>query len=245
MKAKTKRRSLIVVAMLVLLATVIAMSSATFAKYITSTGDQSNSATVAKWGFVVSADAASLFGAQYKGTGLATTTGDGTINVSGSGLVVAPGTTGSMTFSVSGQAEVYAELTLNVTVDDVSLSKTVGESTQTYNPIKWTLKKDTETVLSNATLAELNDYFADKSAEIAPNTAYAYAGDYELSWTWALENDASGIDGLTVDQADTLLGQAAIPAADRNEAQTAALADYTADTELAVTVSICVEQIQK
>lgn len=246
MKAKTKRRSLVIVAMLLLLATVIAMSGATFARYISSTGEQSNTATVAKWGFVISADASNLFGTSYKGTGLATTAGNGTVNVEAStnttGNVVAPGTTGSMSFSISGQAEVRAKLTLDISGTDVYLSKTVDETTQTYNPIKWTLQKDGQaTTVTNGTLADVIAYFEGQGTNltevVAPNSSFAKAGDYTLTWAWAFDTTgASGITDLTGNQADTLLGQAA---------HNGTLDGYTFNTNLSVSVNITVEQVQE
>ena len=54
-----KKRSLfIVVAMVLLLAVVLGMGGTTFAKYITSKDVPVESATVAKWGYVITANAA-------------------------------------------------------------------------------------------------------------------------------------------------------------------------------------------
>ena len=130
-----KRKSLIVIAMFVLLAVLIAMSGMTFARYISSKEVPTQSATVAKWGFVVSADADALFGSDYKGTTLATVVANTEEQLSVSaesaaegqtrGLVVAPGTTGSMTFSITGEAEVRAQITVSMTnVQDVYLTHT-------------------------------------------------------------------------------------------------------------------------
>ncbi len=213
-----KRLSIICVAVLLLVA-VIGMSAYTFAKYVTSASVTSQSATVAKWGFVVSANADDLFGSDYTGTGLATKVeGDG-ISVNSNNATVAPGTTGSMTFSISGTAEVLAQLTVTATGTDVSLTKGEGEDAQTYNPIKWTLKKGNTVVsavidnknvtFENATLATVLTYLGSIKETITAGQASSHAGDYTLTWAWAFENTESGIDGLSANEADTLLGQAA------------------------------------
>jgi hypothetical protein len=241
MNAKTKRRTLVVVAMLVLLATVLALSGATFARYITTLPKESNSATVAKWGFVLSADASDLFGKEYMGTGLATTTGTGTVNVAADTSVdpdrqvVAPGTTGSMEFSISGKAEVYAKLTITASGSDVSLTK----GTETYNPVKWTLTKGSTALVTKGTLEEVLAQFNDGNVaeELAPNTPSDYEGDYVLTWEWAFEGPAeSGITDLSGNAADTILGQVA---------ENGSVAGYTAVTDISFSIEMQVEQIQK
>ena len=56
-----KRKALIVAVMALLLVAILAMSVSTFAKYTTTKSYTSGSAAVAKWGFVVSVQAGSMF----------------------------------------------------------------------------------------------------------------------------------------------------------------------------------------
>ena len=122
-----KRKALIVAVMALLLVAILAMSVSTFAKYTTSATTGSNTATVAKWGFVVNAQAGGLFADQYGGTdsGLADAyvSGDTVfVDANGSGNVVAPGTTGSLTFSITGTAEVRSQVTVTASGTDVALT---------------------------------------------------------------------------------------------------------------------------
>ena len=67
-KGRKNIRPFIITAMVALIALVVGMGGYTFAKYFTSTGTHSNQATVAKWGFVLSANATNLFGEEYRDT---------------------------------------------------------------------------------------------------------------------------------------------------------------------------------
>ncbi len=239
-----KRKSIICVALL-LLVVVIAMSSYTFAKYVTS-DSATTSATVAKWGFVVDVDATDLFATDYTlGTGatLATkATGTG-VAVDAQSAAVAPGTTGSMTFSISGTAEVLAKITVTASGTDVSLTDTKGTDDttddQVYNPIKWTLKKD-NTVVSgceDVTLATIITKLNSYTTEVTAGTTSSVNGSYTITWEWAFSNTSSGITNLSVDDADTILGYAA------NDSDIDS--KYTAVTGVSnFSVSISVEQLQ-
>lgn len=207
MKTTKKIKPFIITAMIALIAVVVGMGGYTFAKYYTTTGTQSNQATVAKWGFVVTANATDLFGNEYQdsaSTDIAVngTVENGTVVVAAASNTIAPGTTGSMTFSVSGTAEVLSKLTINATsASEVKLE--LGEND--YYPVKWTLKKDNVAVTGaeNVTLAEVVEVINaldDSDQSVAPSAALHAAGNYTLSWEWAFsQNDAN----------DTLLGQIA------------------------------------
>ncbi len=228
---KAKRKSLIVIAMVLLLALVIGMSSMTFAKYVSSTDKYGADATVAKWGFVLNVNAENLFGNNYGAAtdNLATATTATGVNVASNAVVVAPGTTGSINFSITGQAEVPAKLVIDANTDkDVYLTK----GSETYYPIVWTLKKG-DAVEATGTLAEV-------MAAVAGNDTIAIGttlnDTYTLSWAWAFENADSGITDLSADAADTILGQAANG--------TAFPADYTGNTALQLNLSISIEQTQ-
>lgn len=188
-KNNRSKAVIIIVAMLLMVALVVGMGAMTYSRYITSESTGSQTATVAKWGFVVTVDANNLLGKNYdKGSGdLATiVTSDG-VAVSASSSVVAPGTTGSMTITVSGRAEVLAQLKISSSGDEIRLGD--------YRPIKWTLKKGDAVVgtdgnkLENLTLAQLNDKISQTNEKFTPNPSTDYSVTYTLSWKWDFGSD--------------------------------------------------------
>ena len=219
-----KRKALIVAVMALLLVAILAMSVSTFAKYTTSKSYNSGSATVAKWGFVVSVQAGEMFGDAYGAKNgalseaIAYANGVNVKAESAGTKVVAPGTTGALEFSITGKAEVLSKIVIDVTASDIALTYTPGEgAAQVYNPVKWTLLKETATPGTyeavtgneNVTLATIEATLEGWSdAELAPNADFAYAGNYKVVWTWAFQNASTGITDAaadTADEADTLL----------------------------------------
>ena len=185
------------------------------AKYV-SEKSASGSANVAKWGFTIEANSENLFGEDYKKSGAysVVTTDDNGLTVSASTEstnVVAPGTTGSLTFSVKGSAEVKTQIKLGLAdgYTDIALRYTEGENTQvnTYNPVKWTLKKGDTTLVDKGTLTAVSS---------ALNNQYAAATEvnteindtFTLSWVWEF-TDSVDESTTTNDQLDTLLGMIA------------------------------------
>lgn len=191
------RRLMAIIAVVLMVCLILAMGAVTFAKYISSgtTGDQT--ATAAKWGFVVTVDASKLLGENYSVQGsdtLATVvTADGVaVKASAdSGNLVAPGTTGSVTFTISGEAEVAAKLTLSVSPATGSSIEEIYVSD--YYPIKWTLKKGDDVVntLENKKLSEIT---SGELATIAAGTSAS--GTYTLSWEWKLDNSKDAEDTI-------------------------------------------------
>ena len=219
---KDNRQSVLLIALLLLLVAIIGFGGYTLSKYITSKSVDST-AQVAKWGFTVDADNSKLFGDQYKwkdNTNGSTTDGTGTLTVkadtAGTNLV-APGTSGSMTFSVKGKAEVLAKVEMKVAAgySDVALTLTKDTKEYIYNPVKWTLIKNNADVVTNGTLeavvAALNgQYKVEENKDTATIAIGTEINDeYTLSWAWAFEGTAvpTGVEGLTSDALDTLLGQ--------------------------------------
>lgn len=219
---KDNRKSVLLIALLLLLVAIIGFGGYTLSKYITSKSTDST-ARVAKWGFTVDADNSKLFGDQYKWKDNAsgsTTDGTGTLTVkadtAGTNLV-APGTSGSMTFSVKGKAEVLAKVEMKVAAgySDVALTLTKDTKEYIYNPVKWTLKKNNADVVTNGTLAEVvaalnGQYKVEENKDTATIGIGTEINDeYTLSWAWAFEGTAvpAGVEGLTSDALDTLLGQ--------------------------------------
>lgn len=250
MKNKTrnnKRKPLLVVALVLMVALVLGMGAMTYSRYISTDKTNANetTATVAKWGYVVTINAENMFGEEYNNNIVATTSGDNdvraVVNYTGdNNLIVAPGTGGSMTITVNGNADVLAQLSITVNdSQDVSLK----ENGAAYNPIKWTLKKqiggEAETeVVKDKTLAELvtglgNCTQVIKASETINNITYT------ISWSWALDSVNNEYD-----DADTVLGLAAAnkvsePSYTHNEKT------YTEiNTQLKLDLSVTIQQIQ-
>lgn len=242
MEKEKKRKSFIVAVLLLLLALIITMSGITFAKYYTE-DEGNNTATVAQWGFVLSADAENIFGKKYTDEGNGSvvfetsSTGKISIQANSNGEntknVVAPGAKGYATFSISGEAEVRAQLSVVVEItSDISLTRTVEESTTTYKPIVWKLYKTdtgTDTLVANG-VSEINAYFSGATLEVGQQSEKA--GDYKLTWEWAFE----GVN----DEADTILAKLAKDGDSKK-------AEYNVDSyslDLGVNINISVVQIQ-
>lgn len=197
MKSRKNKKMLVAVAMVLMIALVAGMGAMTYSKYITTSSTPSQTATAAKWNYVVSANAINLFGTEYKeGTDantLATTNEEGTVVVKASSTanIVAPGTSGSMTITVDGESEVLAQFT-------VSIAATSEIHFDDYYPIKW---KFNGTTYNN--IAALNTALSTLTAKAQWNTdAFEFtATTYTISWEWAFngENDAANVK-------DTLIG---------------------------------------
>ena len=226
---KDNRKSIFVIALLLLLVAVIGFGGYTLSKYVTKKSE-TGSASVAKWGYTIEANADKLFGTKYTfdNKNSVVTDSNAKLTVAASDAKtnkVAPGTTGSMTFSVNGTAEVLAQLSISMTdVQDVKLVYKKGTGAETeYAPVKWTLTKNTkvvkvklnesdlaETELSGVSLAAIQKGLATVST-ITPN-ATEINDTYTISWVWEFENkaaDATSEQKEETDSLDTLLGMVA------------------------------------
>jgi hypothetical protein len=275
-KTNNKKKGILIVALLLaLIIAIFAMAGTTFAKYVTSATQETQKATVAKWGYVVSISPDALFASNYeydstKKASVASTKTDSTDKTSltvsaSSGNVVAPGTSGSMTFSVKGQAEVLANITVTAKGQDISLTrKESGTSGQSdykaainYHPVKWTLKEQKGTAAATpvenvTTLDDVITYLTGKTygdsklatkspilGEKQAKTDVDYT--YTLSWAWAYDTDD---DKDSSDEYDTILGD--YVTADSTTLTTKYGKDYasayTAVTETEFQLTISVEQ---
>lgn len=227
-KNQNKKKNTILAVMLVVLMALIIMSGTTFSKYITSENVDTQSATVAKWGYVINVNTENLFGEKY-GTptnNVVTPNANGLSVVSGD-LVVAPGTSGFLTFSVTGTAEVPAQISIAFANGLTTVCLKNGENV-VYSPIVWTLTKDGETPVSG-TLAEV---VATLSADTIAAGQSANAS-YTLKWEWPLETSADNNDY------DTMLAKF------KNDPTNNPLPDgYTAELTLSFGMTIDVAQIQ-
>ena len=195
-KTNKKTRGIIIAAMVLLLIAIMCFCGVTFARYITKSSVPTQQATVAKWGFVVSANAENLFGKGYnKGEVTKPDETGAVVDVKAATSTVAPGTKGEMTFGVTGSAEVLAQLKVAVKTDtlkDISLTKGSGDTAEVYNPIKWTLSSKSAadsaftavTDAENKTLKEIAEELKKITAKI--EIGQSFDTTYKLSWKWEL-----------------------------------------------------------
>lgn len=267
---KDNRKSIFVIALLLLLVAVIGFGGYTLSKYVTKKSE-SGSASVAKWGYTIEANANKLFGTKYTfdNTNSVVTDSNAKLTVAASDATtnkVAPGTTGSMTFSVKGTAEVLAQLSISMTdVQDVKLvykKGTDGAETE-YAPVKWTLKKNNTvvsvklnesdaaaTALSGVSLAAIQKGLATVST-ITPNAA-EINDTYTISWVWEFENKTAGATSEQkeeTDSLDTLLGMVANAGthteAVKNGDYTEVIGEGKTNTTVAFKLDISIVQLQK
>ncbi len=203
-----KRLALILVALLLIAA--VAFGAFTYSRYISEING-TGSATVAKWGFTANISAEDMgFSKMYKTDGTATTEAAEAV-ISSKNTVVAPGAKGSVTFSVSGKAEVDAQLSVAIAeagLKDIyiTLTNSSEDSTTTleYHPVLFTLmaKSDSgdtydkpvtanEVTLTDVTLKQMQAALAADQSTFN-QTLEAAAEDpinmsYELSWAWQYE----------------------------------------------------------
>lgn len=199
---KDNRKSILVIGLLLLLVAVIGFGGYTMSKYVTKKSVKDNKAQVAKWGFTIETqNVDKLFSDKYKAGGTVASTGDALIvkaDTVGTNLV-APGTTGSMTFNVTGTAEVKAQISFSLTVEhDVSLVYTKDGKDETYAPVKWTLKKGENVLVNGLTLNKVKEALEAEDAKTTYQAGAAQINDtYTLEWAWAFDGD---------DVLDTYLG---------------------------------------
>lgn len=220
MKNKKGKKLVVLGAMAALLTLIGVSGSQTYAKYIESTTVGSTSATVAKWGFVQNTNIDNLFGKKYGNVSgniaKVVTTDDGMVvnAVHSAGNVVAPGTSGYMTYSLDGISEVDFRVVFNdddATISDIAL---YDGSTEAYLPLEWTLH-----IVVNSTSSVNETYTGSLSQVLAKLGTYSFnAGvsidlDITLSWEWAFTSNpryttVQKLNGVALDSdgADTMLG---------------------------------------
>lgn len=239
-KKNVQKKVLMVAGLALLLGFVGYTGGTTYAKYVTSATPVSKEATVAKWGYTVSLDAANLFGPEYvddndttKDVSVITgTTGAGsTVTIQGSTNLVAPGATGSFELHINGSSEVLSQLTVTASGDDVFLND--------YHPIVWTVEKIGDSVDAPnwagadgiITTAELVSGLNGLTSVNVPGATLNY--DYKLTWSWAFSQSH--------DSEDTTLGQLA-----NNPTLPGETTPYPADkysTDFSINVSVNLEQL--
>lgn len=239
MKNKTRKskKILMVAAIALMVALVAAMGTMTYSRYVTNSDLAPQQATAAKWGLALSAETSNFLSKDYTGTGLATPVAAGTgVAVKAANIVVAPGTTGSMTITVSGTAEVRAQFTLAIegVYTEISAEPDGGAE---YKPVKWTLTKkvgdaDPETLVNaSQNFSDIADEMTSESAVIPANTACDTV--YTLSWAWALTGGN--------DEADTAIG---IASSTSTTSAVVGGTTYTVSTSFSFDLSATIQQIQ-
>lgn len=200
MKKQKQKKILVVAAIALMIALVSGMGAMTYARYISSSKVEDVTATAAKWGFVVNVNTENLFSTDYvKGAGDYATpvADDNGVAVNAAAASLAPGTSGSFTVSVTGQAEVLAKLTLSINVDsNIHLN--------THYPIKWTLNDGSSDLIADATIDDLVDKLADLSITIDAGDP-AVDLEYTITWEWDF-NDADTDVAKTASINDTIIG---------------------------------------
>ncbi len=265
---ENKRKKVFLIATLLLaLLLIFAFGTYSLSKYV-SQDKGSGDATIAKWGYKVDVNADNLFGQKYansEGDFATVTEGEDNLVVKGtSGNVIAPGTTGSMTISVTGNAEVAAELTVAMNATSVpTFVVTTGELEPTvkytYSPVKFQVKVGgvAQEISSGAdeTVGTLQD--VETYLETTSNwgfTPYTEINkEFEIVWEWAFTSETPiSADGelgetLPVDVLDTWFGQYKADGTEtfeHGEKQYSVVTEET-KTELTFDISVSLEQVQE
>lgn len=196
-----KRIALILVALLLIAA--IAFGAYTYSKYVTSDEGQ-DSATVAAWGYTVTVgngtDNGFGFSQYYGADGVADADGASAViaGITSDKNVVAPGAHGSTTITISGYAEVDAELSVVVadSFSDIYIEMTAsGQTPGTlyYFPVLFSLESDDDqfTDITNQPLANVVAALEGLNEELQSSTSTTgTTTTYTLSWAWAFEGTA-------------------------------------------------------
>lgn len=205
MKNKKSKKPLIVVATVLMIGLVAGMGAMTYSKYITSGSTGNQTATAAKWGFVVTVDADDLFVKDYTLAAddatlaaKATVTGVA-VHASGDANLVAPGTTGSMTITINGSAEVLARLSIKTTGGD-PIEISLGD----YRPVVWTLKESSTGNISSGKLSAVLESLTATSTTFDAGTPCNIT--YTLTWEWPLETGDDDDTKAANNAKDTLIG---------------------------------------
>lgn len=252
---KNNKKTTVIIALLLALIAILSFGGYTLSKYVTS-GGSTGKAQVAKWGYTLEIDGSNLFGKNYKFDDKASkvtkdTTGL-TVKASGDYNVIAPGTTGSMTFTIGGQAEVVALIAMGIDpIKDVTLKlqKPDGEKMKeiVYNPVKWTLKKNgveipgMQKTTLHAVAGAFHDMIHNSASSVKNPGDKLETTTYELVWEWAFEGTGT-FEGVTADELDTILGRRA------KDASYASYGDWTIKevcTEIKLQLDMQVTQLDR
>ncbi len=252
---KSKRSVFVVAVMAILVLAVASMAGITLAKYVTTANLNAKTATVAKFGYTVSITD-NLFVNEYVTnikSGENDQYGTNYVAIKAKSDLLAPGASGSLSFTIDGSAEVGVVISVTATGTDIVLKEqaaTASEASAVYNPVKWTLTKKASgsetadsTIVNAGTLADVVAELNKLSANVEAGGTYASAGSYVLSYSWAYSTTDNSKDAY-----DTLLGQIAAAENPSTASITIGTGDdattYTATTELSISLEITVTQME-
>lgn len=220
---ENKRKKVFLIATLLLaLLLIFAFGTYSLSKYV-SQDKGSGDATIAKWGYKVDINADNLFGKEYQkveGESWATVDGEGEIVVKASeenqNNVIAPGTKGSMTISVTGNAEVAAALTFDFgesKLPSFTITRTVHSEaleqdvtlTYEYSPVKLTMQKYSDSDFQTPVDDPVEGLDAIKAT--LENQTYSPNADvletyYEINWEWAFTADGDVTPNVSEEATD-------------------------------------------
>lgn len=227
---KNKKRFGIVAIMLVLILAIGATAGTTLARYISSASIDTQTATVAKWGYTLTGSTEGLFSAAYnngeKKTWTSAVATDASIDVLGSSAndtLVAPGTGAKATlFSIQGSSQVAAEFKIDVTsFATVLLTNGSGDGKVNYRPIVWKVNGVTMTVTNASDFAKLiakgiKAKVADATVGVKDAVVYVQLPantsllnnklEIVVEWEWVLGDESADTQNNIY---DTLLGRIA------------------------------------
>lgn len=239
---KKQKRTATIASMAALLAVVLGMGGQTFAKYITTNTVEAQTAVVAKWGYVIQAvdqnsatDAnVDLFKNAY-GT-----------SVIAENDVIAPGTNGSLTFNITGVAEVKAEVSFKGL--GTWVTPTLTATGVNYRPVVWTLTingtKTAETTDIDEFKGKVEDvtfaYAANNGSDAGSVIGTPVNDVVVISWNWAFDNSTKANTAVGYNEKanvyDTYLGN--------KEANIDLPAGYSATTAISYGVEVVITQVQ-
>lgn len=211
---------------------VLGLGGNTLAKYVTSKTTESQVATVAKWGHVITVNAENLFGTDYTlptDATLATKSTSKGLSVDAANSAIAPGTTGSMTIQINGQAEVASQISFNLVDGYSDISYTEG-GTVDYHPIVWSAKDGATNILEAGTLAQLETNL--EAYKINNDAGSTVDKTITITWAWALVNSDPNANTY-----DTYLGN--------DVAGSGYAGEGTKVTTLSFEIITTIEQVQK
>ncbi len=245
-----KRLALILIAILLLVA--IAFGAYTYSRYVTR-DEGTGSATVAQWGYTVTvsdgANGSDEFGFanDYNSSGVAQADDtDAVISASADtrSNIVAPGANGSMTFSITGDAEVSAQVIAELTsTSKIFITVSGGDPSTTYYyyPVVYSLNNGTSDVVVGS-IEEVAAYLTTSVNQVVNPNSSELDMSYTLKWAWAFERtegmtlkDSTGEKELQitdddVDVLDTALGLLANGSALQTKTITVNEVKYTIST---------------
>ena len=218
-KSKHNVRTMIVAfGMLLMFAIVAITGTITYSRY-TDSETATMQATAAKWGFVLTVDATNLSG----GDSVAYAEEDNNgLSVVANRSMIIPGSSGSMTITINGTAEVASKFVFSLAdgYEDIFLS---GEA-NAYYPIEWSVQSDmirdltdngqdtakwAWTSKSNLALMGEELYQATQLGAVAfPAGAVVNDLTFTFGWEWPYEREAGNSDyALKFNNLDSILSR--------------------------------------